>query len=150
MTRKQRRLTLIGAAGAVLAFAVGLVLVALSDQIVYFNSPSDIMAEKVAPGARVRLGGLVADGSVVKGEGGAVRFDVTDGAATIAVAYTGLLPDLFREGQGVVTEGSLTGEGSFIADTVLAKHDENYIPKEVADSLKAQGHWQGDAPEVSQ
>ena len=80
----------------------------------------------------------------MKGEGGAVSFDVTDGAATIAVSYTGILPDLFREGQGVVTEGNLTGTGSFVADTVLAKHDENYIPKEVADSLKEQGHWQGE------
>src|SRR5690606_8404274 len=112
------------------------------------NSPSDIVAEGVAPGARVRLGGLVADGSVVRGENGSVRFDVTDGAATIAVLYTGILPDLFREGQGVVTEGTVRPDGSFAADTVLAKHDENYMPPEVAAALREQGHWRAEAQEA--
>lgn len=141
MTRKQRRLTLIGTAGIVLAIAAGLVLYALSDRIVFFNSPSDIRANALAPGQRIRLGGLVVDGSVVKGQDGSVRFSVTDGGATVAVAYRGILPDLFREGQGVVTEGVIDADGAFSADTVLAKHDENYMPKEVADALKAQGIW---------
>jgi cytochrome c-type biogenesis protein CcmE len=148
MTRKQRRLTLIGTAGAVLAVAAGLVLYALSDQIVFFNSPSDIHANAPAPGQRIRLGGLVAEGSLVKGPDGSVRFAVTDGAETVQVAYRGILPDLFREGQGVVTEGVLESGGAFAADTVLAKHDENYMPKEVADALKEQGVWRHaeDAP----
>jgi len=141
MTRKQRRLTLIGIAGIVLAIAAGLVLYALSDRIVFFNSPSDIRANTPAPGQRIRLGGLVVDGSVVKGADGSVRFSVTDGAATVPVAYRGILPDLFREGQGVVTEGVVGPGGDFSADTVLAKHDENYMPKEVADALKEQGVW---------
>jgi len=141
MTRKQRRLTLIGTAGAVLAVAVGLVLYALSDRIVFFNSPSDIHANMPAPGQRIRLGGLVTEGSVIKGPDGSVRFAVTDGAETVQVTYNGILPDLFREGQGVVTEGALESDGVFAADTVLAKHDENYMPKEVADALKKQGVW---------
>ncbi len=95
----------------------------------------------MAPGNRIRLGGLVKPGSVVRGSDLAVRFDVTDGENTIAVAYQGLLPDLFREGQGVVTEGVVEPSGSFKADSVLAKHDENYMPKEVADALKRSGHW---------
>ncbi len=141
MTRKQRRLTLIGMAGGVLAVAAGLVLYALSDRIVFFNSPSDIHAHTPAPGQRIRLGGLVEEGSLVKGADGSVKFAVTDGAETVTVAYRGILPDLFREGQGVVTEGVLDPGGNFAADTVLAKHDENYMPKEVADALKKQGVW---------
>ena len=97
-----------------------------------------------APGARIRLGGLVKEGSVVRGDNLQVRFEVTDGKSTIPVAYQGLLPDLFREGQGVVTEGALDAAGTFKADSVLAKHDENYMPKEVADALKKQGHWKED------
>jgi cytochrome c-type biogenesis protein CcmE len=142
MTRKQRRLTLIGAAGLVLAVAAGLILYALTDRIVFFNSPTDVLANDVSPGSRIRLGGLVADGSLVRGDGGLVTFAVTDGNATVPVAFTGILPDLFREGQGVVTEGVLTPEGSLDADTVLAKHDENYMPREVVEALKAQGLWQ--------
>lgn len=141
MTRRQRRLTLIGLAGVVLAVAAGLVLFALSDRIVFFNSPSDIQASTPAPGQRIRLGGLVVEGSVVKDNDGSVRFSVTDGAASVPVAFRGLLPDLFREGQGVVTEGMLDTDGTFSADTVLAKHDENYMPREVADALKEQGVW---------
>jgi cytochrome c-type biogenesis protein CcmE len=144
MTRKQRRLTLIGMAGGVLAVAAGLVLYALSDRIVFFNSPSDIHAHMPAPGQRIRLGGLVETGSLVKGADGSISFLVTDGAQTVLVAYRGILPDLFREGQGVVTEGVLDPGGNFTADTVLAKHDENYMPKEVADALKKQGVWQHD------
>ena len=142
MTRKQRRLTLIGIAGLVLATAAGLVLFALSDRIVFFNSPSDVMARDIAPGTRIRLGGLVAEGSVVRGTGADVTFAVTDGAATVPVTYIGILPDLFREGQGVVTEGVIGTDGTFAADTVLAKHDENYMPREVVEALKAQGRWQ--------
>jgi cytochrome c-type biogenesis protein CcmE len=144
MTRKQRRLVLIGSALAMLGIAVTLVLVALKDSIVFFNSPTDVVEKQVPPGARIRLGGLVKSGSIARGENMQVRFDVTDGRHTIAVAYTGLLPDLFREGQGVVTEGALDQTGTFRADSVLAKHDENYMPKEVADRLKAQGHWKNE------
>ena len=143
MTRKQRRLTMIGAAGAVLAFAAGLILFALSDEIVFFKSPTDIVEQKIATGERVRLGGLVKEGTVVRGEGTTVRFEVTDTEHAIPVSFTGILPDLFREGQGVVTEGVLGGDGIFMADSVLAKHDENYMPKEVADVLKEKGVWQG-------
>jgi cytochrome c-type biogenesis protein CcmE len=144
MTRKQRRLTLIGAALGVLALAVALVLVALKDSIVFFNSPTDVVEKHVGPGTRIRIGGLVKEGSVQRGDGLAVRFAVTDGKSTVAVAYQGLLPDLFREGQGVVAEGALDGAGTFKADSVLAKHDETYMPKEVADALKKQGHWKDD------
>ena len=141
MTRKQRRLTLIAAAGAVLVVAAALVLSALKDSLVFFNSPTDLVEKHVAPGSRVRLGGLVAPGSVVRGDNLNVRFEVTDGNRNVAVTYQGILPDLFREGQGVVTEGALVSDGVFKADNVLAKHDENYMPKEVADALKKNGHW---------
>ncbi len=141
MTRKQRRLILIGSALAVLVLAVGLVLSALKDSIVFFNSPTDVVEKQIAPGARIRLGGLVQQGSIVRGDNLQVRFAVTDGQHTITVAYQGLLPDLFREGQGVVTEGMLEPGGTFRADSVLAKHDENYMPREVAERLKQQGHW---------
>jgi cytochrome c-type biogenesis protein CcmE len=144
MTRKQRRLALIGSGLAVLAVAAGLVLSALRDSIVFFNSPTDVVEKKVKPGDRIRLGGLVKPGSLARGDNLNVRFDVTDGNREIAVAFTGILPDLFREGQGVVTEGALDGTGLFKADTVLAKHDETYMPKEVADALKKQGHWKED------
>lgn len=144
MTRKQRRLTLIGAALGVLALAVVLVLVALKDSIVFFSSPTDVVEKQIKPGVRMRIGGLVTPGSVMRSENLAVRFDVTDGKHTLAVAYQGLLPDLFREGQGVVAEGALEPSGTFKADSVLAKHDETYMPKEVADALKKQGHWKDD------
>jgi cytochrome c-type biogenesis protein CcmE len=144
MTRKQRRLTLIGIAGVVLAAAIGLVLFALSDRIVFFNSPSDIVANAPPPGQRIRLGGLVAEGSVTRGADGRVDFAVTDGGATVSVVYRGILPDLFREGQGVVVEGTMNG-GAFTADSVLARHDERYMPPEVADALKKQGVWREDS-----
>ena len=143
MTRKGRRLAMIGAAGAVLAVALGLILVALNDQIVFFYSPSDLAAAAVEPGARIRLGGLVAQGSVQRASDGSVSFVVTDLANTVPVSFSGLLPDLFREGQGVVAEGAMTPERVFRADNVLAKHDESYMPREVAEALKAQGVWQG-------
>jgi cytochrome c-type biogenesis protein CcmE len=141
MTRKQRRLVLIGTGLGVIALAAVLVLSALKDSIVFFNSPTDIAEKHIASGTRIRLGGLVKPGSLVRGEQLAIRFEVTDGNRVIAVAYQGVLPDLFREGQGVVAEGTLDAAGIFKADTVLAKHDENYMPKEVADALKKQGLW---------
>jgi len=138
MTRKQRRLTMIGCALAVLAFAAGLVLYALRDSIVFFSTPSMAAEQKIAPGKRFRLGGLVQPGSLVCG-GSQVSFEVADGSAKLPVTYKGILPDLFREGQGVVAEGKLTPDGHFVADTVLAKHDETYMPPEVAKALEAKG-----------
>ncbi|HRK23552.1 MAG TPA: cytochrome c maturation protein CcmE [Beijerinckiaceae bacterium] len=145
MTRKQRRLALIGAAGLVLAVAVGLILTALNDRIVFFRSPAEVAQLNVQPGTRFRLGGLVENASVERPGAQQVVFRVTDGTRSMTVRYSGLLPDLFREGQGVVCEGTLQADGSFNADTVLAKHDEKYMPREVSDALKKQGHWQGDA-----
>ncbi|GGB63201.1 cytochrome c-type biogenesis protein CcmE [Roseibium aquae] len=145
MTRKQRRLTIIGGAGAVLAAALALIMVALNDQIVFFQSPTDIAQEAVPHGQRIRLGGLVEAGTIERHENATVYFRVTDTENTVTVTYTGILPDLFREGQGVVTEGVIRPDGVFEADTVLAKHDENYIPVEVAEALKDKGHWQGEA-----
>jgi cytochrome c-type biogenesis protein CcmE len=141
MTRKQRRLLLIGAALAVLGLAAGLVLFALNDSIVFFRTPSEIASQGIAPGTRLRIGGLVKEGSVRKGADQQVEFEVTDTVKAVPVHYKGLLPDLFREGQGVVAEGVLEASGAFRADSVLAKHDENYMPKEVADALKKQGVW---------
>ncbi len=141
MTRKQRRLSMIGGAGAVLVVAAALVLVALRDQIVFFYSPTELAEKALAPGTRVRLGGLVVEGSVVRANDGSVSFAITDTANSTKVDFRGVLPDLFREGQGIVTEGVLTAAGSVSAETVLAKHDENYMPKEVVDALKAQGVW---------
>jgi cytochrome c-type biogenesis protein CcmE len=143
MTRKQRRLTLIGCALAVLGFASGLVLYALRDSIVFFSTPSMAAEQHIAAGKRFRLGGLVERGSLVCGNE-QVSFEVADGGARLPVTYKGILPDLFREGQGVVAEGALDASGTFRADTVLAKHDENYMPKDVADALKKQGHWKDD------
>jgi cytochrome c-type biogenesis protein CcmE len=128
----------------VLALAAGLVLFALKDSIVFFNSPTDVVEKHVQPGTRIRLGGLVKPGTVQRGDHLAVRFEVTDGKSAIAVNYQGILPDLFREGQGVIAEGMLEPGGTFKADSVLAKHDEKYMPKEVADALKKQGHWKDD------
>jgi len=145
MTRKQRRGVLIGLCLAVLGVAIGLVLFAMRDSIVFFYSPSEVADMQIAPGQRFRLGGLVETGSLVRGEGTTIRFVITDKAKTLPVTYTGVLPDLFREGQGVVAEGALEPDGVFHADNVLAKHDENYMPPEVAKKLKAQGVWRGDA-----
>lgn len=142
MTRKQKRLMILGGFGLVLASALALILTGLRDQIVFFRSPTEVMAGKVKPGEAFRLGGLVEQGSVQREPNQMVRFRVTDGPNTIAVTYQGLLPDLFREGQGVVAEGRLDASGGFTASTVLARHDENYMPREVADALKKQGHWQ--------
>jgi cytochrome c-type biogenesis protein CcmE len=139
MTRKQRRLAFILSGLAVLGVAVGLVLFALSGTITYFKTPSDLAENPVPAGQRFRLGGLVAKGSVKRGQSLDVEFRVTDTIRTVPVVYRGVLPDLFREGQGVVTEGRLDEQGRFRADTVLAKHDETYMPPEVAKALEAKG-----------
>jgi cytochrome c-type biogenesis protein CcmE len=145
MTRRQRRLSLIGLCGAVLALALGLVLYAMNDSIVFFYAPGDVQAKNLQPGTRFRLGGLVKEGSVRRSENQVVAFEVTDAVGSIPVRYQGVLPDLFREGQGVVTEGVLEPSGTFRADSVLAKHDETYMPRDVADALRRQGVWQGEA-----
>jgi cytochrome c-type biogenesis protein CcmE len=139
MTRKQTRLTLILGSLAALAIVVGMVLFAAKDSIVFFYTPSDLAEKGVKAGTRIRIGGMVVKGSWKKQPPAENQFEVTDTLKTISVSYTGLVPDLFREGQGVVTEGVLGTDGSFKADTVLAKHDEKYMPKEIADSLKARG-----------
>jgi cytochrome c-type biogenesis protein CcmE len=141
MTRKQRRATFIGLGVGILGLAVFLVLFALRDTIVFFHTPKEVAEKQVPAGKRIRLGGLVAEGSLKRGEGLTVSFAITDIAKTIPVSYTCILPDLFREGQGVVAEGKLDPAGRFHADTVLAKHDENYMPPEVAKALKQQGVW---------
>jgi len=143
MTRKQKRLAIIGALGLVLALAAFLIFTALRDQIVFFYSPGELKEKQVAVDQPIRIGGLVKGGSCDR-EGETIKFTVTDGVDELAVRYTGLLPDLFREGQGVIAEGTLVADGGFTATTVLAKHDENYMPKEVAETLKARGEWYGD------
>ncbi len=149
MTRKQRRLTQIGISVGVLAIAVGLVLSAMRDAIVFFQSPTDIAEHKIAPGSRIRVGGLVKEGSVERGDNLRIRFEVTDGKHDTPVRFQGIVPDLFREGQGVVAEGKLEAGGSVDADTVLAKHDERYMPKEVVDALKKSGRWQEGAEQTA-
>ena len=146
MTRKQTRTTIILASLAVLGIAVGLILYAIRDTIVFFYTPSEIAEKHIGPGTRLRLGGLVEKGSLKPGDNATYVFRVTDTIATMAVTYRGQLPDLFREGQGVVAEGSLLPDGSLAADTVLAKHDEKYMPKDVADKLKEKGVWQEGGP----
>ncbi|MEC8846871.1 MAG: cytochrome c maturation protein CcmE [Pseudomonadota bacterium] len=146
MKAKRKRLYLALGGLALLGLASALVLSAFEENLVFFFSPSDLQAKEVAPGQRLRLGGLVETGSVARAtDGVGVSFRVTDGATTVRVTYDGILPDLFREGQGVVAEGTLVG-GVFQAREVLAKHDENYMPPEVADALKRAGQWQGGAP----
>ena len=155
MTRKMRRLTVILACGAGLGSASALALSAFSDNLVFFMSPGDIAPRAPALGRTLRLGGLVQAKSlhIEKQEGEPVaHFTVTDGRTTIPVSYTGILPDLFREGQGVVALGTLQPDHSFRAQEVLAKHEETYMPKDVADALKRSGHWnpaQGSAPPAS-
>jgi cytochrome c-type biogenesis protein CcmE len=142
MTRKQRRLVLIGVSVGVLAAATALVLGALRDSIVFFNSPTDVVEKSLSPGTRMRIGGIVKPESLERGSNLRVRFAVTDGKTDIAVHFQGIVPDLFREGQGVVAEGKLGPGGSFDAETVLAKHDERYMPPEVVVALKKAGRWQ--------
>lgn len=153
MTRKRRRLNVLLLCGLGLGSAAALTLTAFQDNLVFFRSPSDIAREAPPAGRAFRLGGLVENGSVERETGPdgrpVARFRVTDGAGTIAVTYAGILPDLFREGQGVVTLGTLGPDGHFRASEVLARHDETYMPPEVADALKRSGHWnpaEGAAP----
>lgn len=139
-TRKRKRLALIAGLGSVLAISAALVLFALREQIVFFYTPSELQERAVAAGQPVRLGGLVKDGSWLRA-GESNTFTVTDGQTDLVARYTGILPDLFREGQGVIAEGSLSADGTFAASNVLAKHDENYMPKEMADELRRRGEW---------
>ena len=144
MTRKRRRLWIVLACGLGIGSAAVLGLAAFSDNIVFFVAPSDLAAHAAGPGRTLRLGGLVEAGSIHRGqERGApvARFRITDGRAAVDVSYSGILPDLFREGQGAVTLGTLQPDGSFRAQEVLAKHDETYMPKDVADALKRTGQW---------
>jgi cytochrome c-type biogenesis protein CcmE len=144
--RKRRRIQLVAIAAVLLAAATAIVGYAMRDGIEFFRSPSQVAAEPPAPGERFRLGGLVAEGTVAR-EGGEVRFEVTDGGAAVRVVFAGIPPDLFREGQGVIATGRLEN-GTFVASEILAKHDEQYMPKEVADALKEQGVFRdGSEPE---
>ena len=142
MTRKRRRLYMVLAGMVLLSGAVALVLAALDENLSYFYDPSNIA--EAPPGRPIRLGGLVEEGSVARqADGVTVTFRITDMANSIAVTYKGLLPDLFREGQGVITQGTLGPDRVFVAREVLAKHDETYMPREVADALKKSGQWKG-------
>ena len=143
MTRKQKRLSVVAGALGFLGLATFLTFYALGQKASYFYMPADLAENHVADGQRIRLGGLVAKGSISRGAGTEVDFAVTDQTRTVSVVYNGILPDLFREEQGVIAEGSFGPDGVFRADSVLAKHDETYMPKEVADSLKAKGVWNG-------
>ncbi len=148
MTRKQRRLLTITAAMILLGAAAALVLFALRDTLVFFYTPSELASKQLPPGRTFRIGGLVSEGSVRRSaDGVSVTFSVTDLTASLPVRYRGLLPDMFREGQGVVAEGALGEDGVFTATQVLAKHDENYMPAEVAEALKKSGQWKGGAME---
>jgi cytochrome c-type biogenesis protein CcmE len=143
MTRKRRRLIGVLAGLGMLGIATALVLTALSDNLVFFYSPSDLKTKHVAEGRRLRIGGLVENASLKReADGKTFEFSITDGENSVPVTYTGLLPDLFREGQGVVIQGMIGSDGMVRADEVLAKHDERYMPKEVVDALKKSGHWQ--------
>ncbi|BCX19468.1 MAG: hypothetical protein KatS3mg117_3150 [Geminicoccaceae bacterium] len=146
--RKRQRLLLVVLVLLLGAGSAALVLAALGEKVSLFVSPSDLVARPLEPGRSLRLGGLVEPGSVERGADGEVRFSITDGAHSVPVVYRGVLPDLFREGQGIVTQGRLEAGGVFRASEVLAKHDENYMPKEVADALKRSGHWKDGAVEA--
>lgn len=148
-TRKTRRIQMLVFGAVLLGASAMLVSFAFRDSIVFFFSPTELLAEQRRPDQLLRVGGLVVTGSLVRGEGEAATFDITDGNGVVAVSYTGVLPDLFDEGQGVVAEGYMRN-GTFEATEVLAKHDENYMPKEVADALKAQGLWDEDGATGSQ
>ena len=143
MTRKRRRLLALVLGLGLLGTATAMVLAAFNDNLVFFYGPSDLAEKAVGPGRRIRIGGLVEQQSLVRqADSHRVSFRVTDGKTVVAVVYDGILPDLFREGQGVVAEGRLRGDGVFVATSVLAKHDEKYMPPEVADALKKAGRWQ--------
>ena len=142
MTRKQRRAVVIVVGLVMIGLASGLVLSALRTQVTFFMSPEEVEKNMPKPGTRFRLGGLVQAGSIKHEANAVTAFTVTDNASSLPVTYKGILPDLFREGQGVVTEGKIGQDGVFVADTVLAKHDEKYMPPEVAAALKKSGRWQ--------
>ena len=146
--RKQQRFLLISICGVIIAIATALMLFAFSSQIVFFRTPTEIVTGEVSPGTKVRVGGLVEAGSIVR-NGDIVTFNISDGANYVRASYDDILPDLFREGQGVVAEGALDDSGVFVAQKVLVRHDENYIPKEVADALKEQGVWRGDGTPIN-
>lgn len=139
----RRRLMAVAAAAPILVLAAGLVLYGLRDSISYFYTPAQALAAHVEPGRSIQLGGLVLQGSVSRREGGETDFTVADRAARSRVSFKGALPDLFREGQGIVAMGAFDRDGVFIASQVLAKHDEKYMPRELAQALKAQGEWRG-------
>ena len=145
--KKQRRIQIIAVAAVALALSTALIGYAMRDGINFFRPPSEVIAQMPAPDEVFRIGGLVEEGTLVRGQGETVRFSVTDGGASIPVAYTGVLPDLFGEGEGMVGTGSMV-DGTFVATEILARHDETYMPKEVTDALKDQGYWQheGAAP----
>ena len=149
MTRRKRRLGLISTALTALGLALGLVLIALRDNIVFFYGPSELAQRAPHEGQRLRIGGLVKQGSLLHEGDSTVRFAVTDTKQEVEVTYTGVLPDLFSEGQGVVAEGTIGGDKIFHADSILAKHDERYMPREVADALKKQGVWREGAEAAS-
>lgn len=146
-SRKKRRMTLLGLGMLALAGAAALVLSAFEENIVFFYGPSEVHAKQVPEDRYFRMGGLVAEGSFKEVGDATVHFEVTDGANAVPVRYRGLLPDLFREGQGVVTQGRMNGEGVFVAEEVLARHDETYMPSEVAEALKRGGQWKGEGVE---
>ena len=142
MTRKRRRLIAVLLGLSLLGAATAMVLAAFSSDLVFFYSPSELEAHAIAPGRRIRIGGMVERHSFVReADGRTVRFRVTDGKTNVRVVYSGALPDLFREGQGVVAEGRLRSNGVFAATTILAKHDAKYMPPEVAEALKKEGRW---------
>ena len=145
MKRKHRRFMFVGLGMAALGLAAGLVLLAFDENLVFFQSPTDLQARNFPAEQRIRIGGLVEENSVVQ-EGTLTRFRVADHDHAVPVTFSGMLPDLFREGQGVVAEGYLR-DGVFEADSVLAKHDENYMPPEVAEALKKSGDWKGEGAE---
>lgn len=142
MKRKQRRLIFVSVGLAALGLAAALILLAFDENLVFFFSPTDLQSREFAADQRLRIGGLVEEGSMVR-DGLKISFNITDLSNKVAVNYSGLLPDLFEEGQGVVAEGHMR-DGTFEAREILAKHDENYMPSEVADALKESGQWQGD------
>jgi cytochrome c-type biogenesis protein CcmE len=139
--KARRRLVVLAAAAPILALAVGLSLYAMRDAVVFFYGPAEAQARQVPPGRIVRIGGLVEPGSVVKTTE-ATRFGITDNQAVVKASFRGELPDLFREGQGVVAQGAFDSSGAFVATQVLAKHDERYMPREVVRALKESGEWQ--------
>ncbi len=143
-SRKARRLLMVAVAAPVLVVAAGLSIAAMGDAVVFFYSPSQAHDKRVPVGRTIRIGGLVKQGSVTHAADGSVGFDVADHAASDKVVFRGALPDLFREGQGVVAQGAFREDGVFLAKEVLAKHDEKYMPKDVADALKKSGNWRGD------